>query len=525
MLEEEKNIADMYKALTAYLNAHPWSVADIDVLYTSLGFIGDKDQWSVKEFFERWTKQANYPTLRVVIEKSTNSDQTVFITQERALNSKFSIFAGDLLYPSPFGEFIWYVPLQCSFGTGATNGNSLKEATFYVDTKNFTAVLPKSDDGLDWLWVHCDRKFTGYYETDYTEQNWEYLGSAMKLKNNEFNPEDRANIIHNLFLNSFTERTSYCILRDVLSYLEVERDYLPWRTVHKHLTDMTNVLHYKKEFIDISTYFIALLRTVEDDIKPWEPAGNHIEELLKETILSLSCLMQDSQCLNKASDQFGLASQSGNLSNSVLPSYMRKVVYNYHIQNTYRVSDWTQLLQYYEFYPSPQDQHKFLEALTFTRLPWLIAQFRVAQASGELNRVDFFETLKMLSVNPTGREIIWDYFRINFGDILNFYGEEDPRIGTLLVDIVSSFENEFLFYELLEFVFYTNTGATANARFKALEIVSTTVQWVMGKEQEISDAFSGGVCKRRNIDEQSKQMKFIEKAQVEVSKKFPKRSY
>jgi hypothetical protein len=68
--------------------------------------------------------------------------------------------------------------------------------------------------------------------------------------------------------------------------------------------------------------------------------------------------------------------------------------------------------------------------------------------NGELNRVDFFEACKLLAQNPTGREIIWDYFRINYEAIFERYGEEDPRIGQLLIDIVTSFENEFLFYEV-----------------------------------------------------------------------------
>ncbi len=73
---------------------------------------------------------------------------------------------------------------------------------------------------------------------------------------------------------------------------------------------------------------------------------------------------------------------------------------------------------------------------------------RTAQQNQELNRVDFFELMRLLAENPSGRELIWDFFRINFEDIYQFYGEEDPRIGQLLIDIVSSFENEFLLYEV-----------------------------------------------------------------------------
>ena len=70
----------------------------------------------------------------------------------------------------------------------------------------------------------------------------------------EFDAEDRANIIHNVFVNAFTERTSYCQLTHVLSYLRHERDYLPWRTVYKHLVDMTDILQYKKAFVEVSVF-------------------------------------------------------------------------------------------------------------------------------------------------------------------------------------------------------------------------------------------------------------------------------
>lgn len=151
-------------------------------------------------------------------------------------------------------------------------------------------------------WVHCDRKFAGYYATDYTQENWELLGEALKQNNFEFLPEDRANIIHNLFINGFTERTTYFTVVDVLSYLTREKDYLPWRTVHKHLHDMAAILDYKQPFLQVSSFFSSMMRKIEEDMDLWTPVGVHIDELLKETILSLACRLQDVYCLRKASE-------------------------------------------------------------------------------------------------------------------------------------------------------------------------------------------------------------------------------
>ena len=47
-----------------------------------------------------------------------------------------------------------------------------------------------------------------------------------------------------------------------------------------------------------------------------------------------------------------------------------------------------------------------------------------------------------------GREIVWDYFRHKYEELLEEYGLEDPDLGTALVDISATFEDEFLFYEV-----------------------------------------------------------------------------
>ena len=79
-------------------------------------------------------------------------------------------------------------------------------------------------------------------------------------------------------------------------------------------------------------------------------------------------------------------------------------------------------------------------------------------------------------------------------------------------------------------MFYTETGSTANARFKALEIVSTTNVWLIDKEEEISEAFSGGNCRRtvspvKTFETTSKSTKFIEKARSEFKTKFPQKTF
>jgi hypothetical protein len=66
----------------------------------------------------------------------------------------------------------------------------------------------------------------------------------------------------------------------------------------------------------------------------------------------------------------------------------------------------------------------------------------------KLKLVDFFDGLKYLARNTVGREIAWDYYRENYQEIDGTFGFENQAIGQLLIDIVSTFDNEFLFFEV-----------------------------------------------------------------------------
>lgn len=170
---------------------------------------------------------------------------------------------------------------------------------------------------------------------------------------------------------------------------------------------------------------------------------------------------------------------------------MRQFVYDYHIENTYDVEDWDIIFREYAFVIDVNEQRKLINSLTFSRQPWQLTEwdfiweifysvnfylnfknssffYSVLQGIGEnfVLRMDFFKIASVLVNNPIGREIVWDYFRENYEKIVAEYGEDDPRLGWILIEIVDSFENEYLYQEMLDFLFKATTGATANARFK-----------------------------------------------------------
>jgi len=210
--------------------------------------------------------------------------------------------------------------------------------------------------------------------------------------------------------------------------------------------------------------------------------------------------LQDFDCLNKTAELWPVAFQGledESLLNN-LPPHVRTVVYNYHFQNTYNVDDYRIVLDKYNIIYDLQEQARLMEALTFSRLPWLLADF--FEATNGVHFMDFFDVVRLLSNNPLGREIMWDTLRINYADYLEIFGQEEPKLGQMVIDVAHSFENEFLFNELVRFIMWTPDAAAGHARFKALEMVSTNVVWLEDKEAEIEHAFSGVHSPKKTAD-------------------------
>ena len=91
---------------------------------------------------------------------------------------------------------------------------------------------------------------------------------------------------------------------------------------------------------------------------------------------------------------------------------------------------------------------KYLFFFHFELFDFIQYRYIELQELDELNFVNFFDSIKFLSRNTLGRELAWDYFRLNYQNLLEKFGYDDPRLGQALIDISSTFENEFLFFEV-----------------------------------------------------------------------------
>ena len=113
--------------------------------------------------------------------------------------------------------------------------------------------------------------------------------------------EDRANIIHDVFINAYTERDNYYSVVEILNTLDAEEDYLPWRTIYLQMKEMADVLQYKKAFYSLSRFFEQKLARFELDTL-FTSSREHIIDMTRETLIQLGMEMQVKSFLRKASE-------------------------------------------------------------------------------------------------------------------------------------------------------------------------------------------------------------------------------
>lgn len=488
MVESELSGDSFMTAVVAYLKQNANGNGNLAAFTKNLGNVR---KWSAADFMDRWLRQSNFPVINVKLATNSQGKSVVKFIQSRAQNAEFSVFS-DTPYPSPY-DYVWFVPVRCTFGQSASDDATVTDE-FDLDTRELEQVI--GDGTKTFKWVHCNRNFDGYYLSDYSLQNWENLGSALKAKNPIFEPIDRAQIIHNVFLNAYSQRTNYQQVVDLLLYIDLERDYLPWRTVHKHLTDMSSILEFRAAFYPVSKYFENQMHDLDVSMDLWNDTGSHTQMLTKETILELSCRLQHNACLKKTTEMWETVYNAtlGGIDQNYelyIPAYVRAIVYNYHFQNTYDVKEWDYIFYEYKFTLDLQERDRLQNALTYSRLPWLLSDFLTSLKTNGLKEIDFFEAMADLGRNPLGREIAWDYMRMNYPALEKQFGEDDPRLGQMLIDVTSTFENEFLYEELLRHIAFTSSGSGQFARLKVIETVSTNLVWLLDNEREIEHAFSG----------------------------------
>lgn len=373
-----------------------------------------------------WLKQMNYPIVKINIERS-NGKTKINFQQNRFLLAEDT--NPNPIYVSPYG-YTWQIYLKCTAGGTYNSDSSIESQHIQGDEFNFNFFLDKAQDSIElnkreFTWVKCNNDFTSFLMTEYSDDIFKNLVTALKLNDSLFSSLDRANLIHVSYQLAYLGTKSYSIpalLNDHLKFSE--NDYVPWRVFYSHMSRVASLLETRTIFGELSNFGIKLTSELADKLDLWDDSGSHLEKRLKSIMIDFVCRMQDSKCLLNATQSFNNLSpdyfQDPNKENNSISANVRLSTYRYHIQNSIDFNDWNNLFKVYINSTDPQEQSNVLSALSYSKSTWILNRYlqNLLIPDSIVRSQDFFTVVNAVSRNPSGRYLAWYFMRQRWDDIV-----------------------------------------------------------------------------------------------------------
>lgn len=229
---------------------------------------------TVQQIFKNWFEMSEaVPT--ILISRRYDNTSTVNITNIETTSSKF-------------------VPISL-----ASASSSVSDKILWLQP-NSTVLNSYKIDANDSQWLLVNNQATGgYYRVLYDQKNWRLLIAKLKSKNYQsFHAQNRAQLIDDAVHFAQNGLLSYDIVFDLLTYLENERDFIPWESAKKSLEFFERML--RGSFVN--RHFDGLIHKITADLYPElsvmnQNETNYLNRLKRLSVTKLACESGAKRCI------------------------------------------------------------------------------------------------------------------------------------------------------------------------------------------------------------------------------------
>ncbi|XP_001363921.2 glutamyl aminopeptidase [Monodelphis domestica] len=460
MLEDWITPQNFQLGCQRYLENYKFKNAKTDDFWEALKQASGKP---VKEVMDTWTRQMGYPVLSV--QANSLLKQARFLLDPNADPSQ---------PPSELG-YTWNIPVRW------TEGNEMN-ITFYNRTEKEGIILNSTGSSGN-IFQKINPDHIGFYRVNYQESAWESIANDLLNNHTIFSSGDRASFFDDAFALSRANLLNYHFPLNLTLYLKSENDYLTWQRVISALSYMTSMLEDDRELYPmLKEYLQGRVKPVADALG-WKDEGEHLEKLLRASVLGLACKMGDPDALNNASELFKKW-QNGDRQ----PVNLRLLVYRYGMQFSGDEASWNYTLQKYQNTTLAQEKEKLLYGLASVNNITLLSRYlELLKDSNFIKSQDVFTVIRYISYNSYGKYMAWDWIRFNWEYLVNRFTLNDRNLGRI-VTIAEPFNTEFQLWQIeMFFKKYPEAGAGAASRQKVLETVKNNIKWLKLHREEIKD--------------------------------------
>lgn len=238
-----------------------------------------------------WENQVGYPVVNVGLD---NSNRDFFIMQERYYAATEERIVGD--------ERSWYIPLNFATQSNPDFDDTTFTDYFVNDPQPIAKRIHYPDAFDSNQWFIFNKQQIGYYRVNYEISNWNKIIAALNSPNfNQIHVLNRAQLIDDSLNLAADGYLNYKIALQVLSYLERETDYIPWRAAVNNLDKLQILINSGSEStqVDFRKFIVSLLQRT---YKHYENnvAAELMDKFGRELAIDWTCRMGEEECLSEA---------------------------------------------------------------------------------------------------------------------------------------------------------------------------------------------------------------------------------
>ncbi|XP_038059701.1 putative aminopeptidase-2 [Patiria miniata] len=249
---------------------------------------------------DSWTNQMGFPVVMITRTYSGQANKiTASATQKRYLADQLA----DTTSPYPDLGYVWHIPLTL---TGGANPNLANPELRWMRPEDQTTEVVLHGAGGDSNWFLVNVNQTGFYRVNYDETNWALLSAQLQADHTVIPISSRSALLYDAFSLARVGDLSQTKALDLTSYLDVEKDYVPW-------VAFKGVVEYVSDNLALEDANEKFTEYVRSKVSPmyeyvgWEDGGDdddHHKRLARVQIIDMACKYGNEHCVSRAARMY-----------------------------------------------------------------------------------------------------------------------------------------------------------------------------------------------------------------------------
>ncbi|XP_037033807.1 putative aminopeptidase-2 [Bradysia coprophila] len=464
------------RAMKYYLEENHHKPVTSDDLYAAVEVVLAQTNFEDFDFtraFRTWENQKGYPLVHVTADYDSNQFR---VTQQRYLA---------LTDKNEEDNTQWYIPLNYVVASSPQFDDTTITNYFLEDQTELTIPHPPSFASDQWFVFN--KQQIGYYRVNYDNENWQQLIRTLNSDNfKDIHVSNRAQLIDDALNLAADEYLDYNIAFGILSYLERETDYIPWRAVVTNLDKLDYLIASDSSLSNNFQRFVRKLARLMYITYGLEEAvgSTMVDQFARELAIDWTCRMGDERCLRDTYDYLRRITHEGLVvPKSLETTFMcnglrasgRQDEFNVLWNRMLDSNDQSERIRIIDGLVCSSDSNNLHSLLLATIAPNAQPTYR----AHEITRI----WSNIVSKSFIGIDTMIDFIDQNYDDIRTWSGSQSSSTINSLSQRISRSADQLKLTNLIDRLVARPTNPlSADARTRALDNMQVNAAWIASEK-------------------------------------------